>query len=166
MSLWQKHAILEKNSIILVIGILIVIAIGGLVEIVPLFYLKNTIEKVDGVRPYTPLELAGRDIYVREGCYLCHSQMIRPLRWCSQLATTATWTGPGPSSWTATTNPGAGRASRNAPCPRREITITAIAAGRTRPALISAISAPPQPTPAPRVGAITAWTWATGTSSR
>jgi cytochrome c oxidase cbb3-type subunit 2 len=63
-----------------VIGILIVIAIGGLVEIVPLFYLKNTIEKVDGVRPYTPLELAGRDIYVREGCYLCHSQMIRPLR--------------------------------------------------------------------------------------
>ena len=80
MSLWQKHAIFEKNSIILVIGILIVIAIGGLVEIVPLFYLKNTIEKVEGVRPYTPLELAGRDIYVREGCYLCHSQMIRPLR--------------------------------------------------------------------------------------
>jgi cytochrome c oxidase cbb3-type subunit II len=80
MSLWQKHAILEKNSIILVIGILIVIAIGGLVEIVPLFYLKNTIEKVEGVRPYTPLELEGRDIYVREGCYLCHSQMIRPLR--------------------------------------------------------------------------------------
>ena len=80
MSLWQKHAIFEKNSIILLIGILIVIAIGGLVEIVPLFYLKNTIEKVEGVRPYTPLELAGRDIYVREGCYLCHSQMIRPLR--------------------------------------------------------------------------------------
>jgi cytochrome c oxidase cbb3-type subunit 2 len=80
MSLWQKHAILEKNSIILVIGILIVVAIGGLVEAVPLFYLKNTIEKVDGMRPYTPLELAGRNIYVREGCYLCHSQMIRPLR--------------------------------------------------------------------------------------
>ena len=80
MSLWQKHAIIEKNSIILVIGILIVVAIGGLVEVVPLFYLKNTIEKVDGMRPYTPLELAGRDIYVREGCYLCHSQMIRPLR--------------------------------------------------------------------------------------
>jgi len=80
MSLWQKHAIFEKNSIVLVVGILIVIAIGGLVEIVPLFYLKNTIEKVDGVRPYTPLELVGRDIYVREGCYLCHSQMIRPLR--------------------------------------------------------------------------------------
>ena len=62
------------------IGILVVIAIGGLVEIVPLFYLKNTIEKVEGVRPYTPLELAGRNIYVREGCYNCHSQMIRPLR--------------------------------------------------------------------------------------
>ncbi len=80
MSLWQKHAIFEKNSIVLVIGILIVIAIGGLVEVAPLFYLKNTIEKVDGMRPYTPLELAGRNIYVREGCYLCHSQMIRPLR--------------------------------------------------------------------------------------
>ena len=80
MSLWSRHAIFEKNSIVLVIGILIVIAIGGLVEIVPLFYLKNTIEKVDSVRPYTPLELAGRNIYVREGCYLCHSQMIRPLR--------------------------------------------------------------------------------------
>jgi cytochrome c oxidase cbb3-type subunit 2 len=80
MSLWHKHAIFEKNSIILVIGILVVVAIGGLVEAVPLFYLKNTIEKVDGMRPYTPLELAGRNIYVREGCYLCHSQMIRPLR--------------------------------------------------------------------------------------
>ena len=80
MSLWKKHAIIEKNSIILVIGVLIVIAIGGLVEITPLFYLKSTIEKVDGVRPYTPLELAGRNIYVREGCYNCHSQMIRPLR--------------------------------------------------------------------------------------
>ncbi|MDJ1158031.1 cytochrome-c oxidase, cbb3-type subunit II [Chelatococcus sp. SYSU_G07232] len=80
MSLWNKHAILEKNSIILVIGVLIVIAIGGLVEIVPLFYLKSTIERVEGVRPYTPLELAGRNIYVREGCYNCHSQQIRPLR--------------------------------------------------------------------------------------
>jgi cytochrome c oxidase cbb3-type subunit 2 len=80
MSLWSKHAVFEKNSIILLIGILIVIAIGGLVEIVPLFYLKNTIETVDGIRPYTPLEMAGRNIYVREGCYNCHSQMIRPLR--------------------------------------------------------------------------------------
>jgi cytochrome c oxidase cbb3-type subunit 2 len=79
-SLWQKHWILEKNSILLLIGILTVIAIGGLVEVVPLFYLKSTIETVDGMRPYTPLELAGRNIYVSEGCYLCHSQMIRALR--------------------------------------------------------------------------------------
>ena len=77
MSLQQT---LEKNSILLVIGVLGVIAIGGLVEITPLFYLKSTIEKVDGMRPYTPLELAGRNIYVREGCYNCHSQMIRPFR--------------------------------------------------------------------------------------
>ena len=75
-----SHARFERNSILLVVGIILTIAIGGLVEIVPLFYLKNTIEKVDGIRPYTPLELAGRNIYVREGCYLCHSQMIRPLR--------------------------------------------------------------------------------------
>ncbi len=80
MSIWNKHAILEKNSIILVLGILIVVAIGGLIEIVPLYYLKSTIEKVEGMRPYTPLELAGRNIYIREGCYLCHSQMVRPLR--------------------------------------------------------------------------------------
>ncbi len=80
MSLWNRHKIFEKNSIILIAGILAVIAIGGLVEITPLFYIKSTIEVVDGMRPYTPLELAGRNIYVREGCYLCHSQMIRPLR--------------------------------------------------------------------------------------
>lgn len=79
-SLWQKHWLLERNSIYLLLGILIVIAIGGLVEVVPLFYLRSTIETVDGMRPYTPLELAGRNIYVREGCYLCHSQMIRALR--------------------------------------------------------------------------------------
>jgi cytochrome c oxidase cbb3-type subunit 2 len=71
---------LEKNPILLAIAILIVVAIGGIVQIVPLFYLQGTIEKVDGMRPYTPLELAGRNIYVREGCYLCHSQMIRSLR--------------------------------------------------------------------------------------
>src|SRR6187200_2931839 len=78
--LWKKHEFFEKNSILLIIGILIVVAIGGLIEIVPLFYLKSTIEKVEGMRPYTPLELAGRNIYVREGCYNCHSQMIRALR--------------------------------------------------------------------------------------
>ncbi|MFK8253698.1 cytochrome-c oxidase, cbb3-type subunit II [Ancylobacter terrae] len=79
-SFWAKHAFFEKNSIWLIIGILIVISIGGLVEIVPLFYLKSTIETVSGVRPWSPLELAGRNIYVREGCYNCHSQMVRPLR--------------------------------------------------------------------------------------
>jgi cytochrome c oxidase cbb3-type subunit 2 len=74
------HKLLETNSVLLVVGILLMVSIGGIVEIVPLFYLKNTIEKVEGVRPYTPLELAGFNIYVREGCYTCHSQMIRPLR--------------------------------------------------------------------------------------
>jgi cytochrome c oxidase cbb3-type subunit 2 len=79
-SLWQRHWILERNSILLLLAILIVIAIGGLVEVVPLFYLRGTIETAPDVRVYTPLELAGRNIYVREGCYLCHSQMIRALR--------------------------------------------------------------------------------------
>jgi len=78
--MWKKHAKFERHSLWLVIGILIVVSIGGLIEISPLFYLESTVEKVKGVRPYTPLEQAGRDIYVREGCYVCHSQMIRPLR--------------------------------------------------------------------------------------
>ena len=77
---WSKHQVLEKSSLLLLAGILVTVAIGGLVEIAPLFWLSSTIEKVQGVRPYTPLELAGRDIYIREGCYLCHSQMIRSLR--------------------------------------------------------------------------------------
>jgi len=77
---FSKHQVLEKSSVLLLIGILLVVAIGGLVEIAPLFWLSSTIEKVEGMRPYTPLELAGRDIYVREGCYVCHSQMIRSLR--------------------------------------------------------------------------------------
>jgi len=76
----MNHQILEKNSILLLIGILLVVAIGGAVEIAPLFWINGTVEKVEGMRPYTPLELAGRDIYIREGCYLCHSQMIRSLR--------------------------------------------------------------------------------------
>ena len=75
-----NHGTLERHSLLLLVGILIVVAIGGIVEIAPLFYLESTIEKVEGMRPYTPLELAGRQIYIREGCYLCHSQMIRPLR--------------------------------------------------------------------------------------
>ena len=65
---------------VLLIGILVVVSIGGLVEIAPLFLLSSTVEKVQGMRPYAPLELAGRDIYIREGCYNCHSQMIRSLR--------------------------------------------------------------------------------------
>ncbi len=76
----MKHEVFEKNSVILLIGILIVVSIGGLVQIAPLFWVESTIEKVKGMRPYTPLEQAGRDIYVREGCYGCHSQMIRTLR--------------------------------------------------------------------------------------
>lgn len=75
-----SHKIIEKNSGLMLVLTLVVISIGGLIEIAPLFYLESTIEKVEGVRPYSPLELAGRNIYVREGCYNCHSQMIRPLR--------------------------------------------------------------------------------------
>jgi cytochrome c oxidase cbb3-type subunit 2 len=78
--MFSKHHILEKNSLLLVIATVIVVSIGGIVEVLPLFYLENTIEKVEGVRPYTPLEQAGRNIYVREGCYNCHSQMVRPFR--------------------------------------------------------------------------------------
>jgi cytochrome c oxidase cbb3-type subunit 2 len=78
--MWKQHAKFERHSLWLVIGIVIVVSIGGIIEIAPLFYLESTVEKVAGMRPYTPLELEGRDIYVREGCYLCHSQMIRPLR--------------------------------------------------------------------------------------
>jgi cytochrome c oxidase cbb3-type subunit 2 len=80
MSILDKHAILEKNASLLFLGSLVVVTIGGIVEIVPLFYLENTIEKVEGMRPYAPLELAGRNIYIREGCYVCHSQMIRPFK--------------------------------------------------------------------------------------
>ncbi|MFZ1415076.1 MAG: cytochrome-c oxidase, cbb3-type subunit II [Defluviicoccus sp.] len=76
----MRHEILEKNVILLSICILITISIGGLVQLVPLFAMEQTIEKVGGVRPYSPLELAGRNIYVREGCYTCHSQQIRPFR--------------------------------------------------------------------------------------
>ncbi|MBY3178827.1 cytochrome-c oxidase, cbb3-type subunit II [Rhizobium leguminosarum] len=79
-SILDKHKILEKNATLLLVGSLLVVSIGGIVEITPLFYLQNTIEKVEGMRPYTPLELTGRNIYIREGCYVCHSQMIRPFR--------------------------------------------------------------------------------------
>lgn len=80
MDILGKHGVIERNASLLLTLSLVVVCIGGIVEVAPLFYLQNTIEKVEGMRPYTPLELAGRDIYVREGCYVCHSQMIRPFR--------------------------------------------------------------------------------------
>ena len=75
-----SHEKVETNNFLMIVLILLVIAIGGMVEIVPLFFQKSTTEAVKGVEPYTALQLAGRDIYIREGCYNCHSQMIRPFR--------------------------------------------------------------------------------------
>jgi len=75
-----SHETLEKNSALLIVLIILVVAVGGLVEIVPLYFQKSMTEPVAGLKPYAPLALAGRDIYVREGCYNCHSQMIRPFR--------------------------------------------------------------------------------------
>jgi cytochrome c oxidase cbb3-type subunit 2 len=81
MFAWLRdHGIIERNVVLMAVLTLITISIGGLVQIVPLFAIETTIERVSGMRPYTPLELRGRDIYVREGCYNCHSQMIRPFR--------------------------------------------------------------------------------------
>jgi len=75
-----SHESIEINSGLMIALTLVAISIGGLVEIVPLYFIQDTIEKVEGIRPYTPLEQRGRDIYIREGCYTCHSQMIRPFR--------------------------------------------------------------------------------------
>jgi cytochrome c oxidase cbb3-type subunit 2 len=75
-----SHEALEKNSALLIVLIILVVAVGGLVEIVPLYFQRSTTEPVAGLKPYPPLQLVGRDIYVREGCYNCHSQMIRPFR--------------------------------------------------------------------------------------
>ena len=80
MAILDKHKVLETNATLLLIFSFLVVTIGGIVQITPLFYLENTIEKVEGMRPYTPLEMAGREVYLREGCYTCHSQMIRPMR--------------------------------------------------------------------------------------
>ncbi|OJW59393.1 MAG: cytochrome-c oxidase, cbb3-type subunit II [Sphingomonadales bacterium 63-6] len=80
VSLTQHHKKLERNVTLLGVFAFLAVIVGGIVEIAPLFWIDNTIEKVKGMRPYTPLEQAGRDIYVREGCYVCHSQMIRPFR--------------------------------------------------------------------------------------
>jgi cytochrome c oxidase cbb3-type subunit 2 len=75
-----RHEILEKNSLLLLLGIIFMISIGGIIEMVPLFTIEGTVEDVEGPRPYSPLELAGRNIYIREGCYSCHSQQIRTFR--------------------------------------------------------------------------------------
>ena len=80
MTMIDRHAILERSPTLLLVSSLLVVTVGGIVEIAPLFWLENTIEEVEGVRPYTPLELEGRNVYLREGCYVCHSQMIRPMR--------------------------------------------------------------------------------------
>ena len=75
-----SHAAIETNNFLMILLILAVVAVGGLVEIVPLFFQRSTTQPVPGLKPYTALQLAGRDVYIREGCYGCHSQMIRPLR--------------------------------------------------------------------------------------
>ena len=74
------HDTIEKNSALLIVLIVLVVAVGGLVEIIPLYFQRSTTEPVAGLKPYTPVQLVGRDIYLREGCYNCHSQMIRPFR--------------------------------------------------------------------------------------
>ena len=76
----MSHEVVEKNIGLMVVLIILVVSIGGLVEIVPLFFIKSTTEPVEGLHPYNALRLEGRNIYVREGCYVCHSQMIRPFR--------------------------------------------------------------------------------------
>ncbi len=81
MTTWaNRHKVIERNVVLLGVLALVTVAIGGIVEIAPLFWIQSTVMRVEGVRPYTPLELAGRNIYIREGCYNCHSQMIRPFR--------------------------------------------------------------------------------------
>jgi cytochrome c oxidase cbb3-type subunit II len=80
MGILDQHKKIERHATLLAVLSLLVVSIGGIVQIAPLFWIQNTIEPVTGVRPYTPLELAGRGIYIREGCYTCHSQMIRPMR--------------------------------------------------------------------------------------
>jgi cytochrome c oxidase cbb3-type subunit 2 len=76
----MRHETIEKNVILMLVLTLITVSIGGLVQIIPLFTIESTMEKVAGVRPYSPLELMGRNIYLREGCYVCHSQQIRPFK--------------------------------------------------------------------------------------
>jgi len=79
-AMFIRHETIEKNAVLLAVLTVLAISVGGIVELVPLFTIETTVEKVEGVRPYSPLELAGRDVYVREGCYNCHSQQIRALK--------------------------------------------------------------------------------------
>ncbi len=76
----QGHEKIETNNFLMIVLILVAVAVGGIVEIVPLFFQRSTTQPVEGLKPYTPLQLVGRDVYIREGCYNCHSQMIRPFR--------------------------------------------------------------------------------------
>ncbi|MBL6614981.1 MAG: cytochrome-c oxidase, cbb3-type subunit II [Reyranella sp.] len=78
--MFLRHETIEKNVILMMVLTLITVSIGGIVQIIPLFTIESTVERVDGVRPYTPLEVLGRNIYIREGCYVCHSQQIRPFK--------------------------------------------------------------------------------------
>ena len=80
MRFLDHHKKIETHATLLLVLSFLVVTIGGIVQIVPLFYLESTIEKVEGMRPYSPLEIKGREIYLREGCYVCHSQMVRPMR--------------------------------------------------------------------------------------
>ena len=76
----RGHEKIETSNLLMIVLILVAVAVGGLVEIVPLFFQRSTTQPAEGVKPYTPLQLAGRDVYLREGCYNCHSQMVRPFR--------------------------------------------------------------------------------------
>lgn len=83
-----KHEQIEKNVGLLIVLTLLVVSVGGLLEIVPLFFQKSTTTPVEGLKPYDAVRLVGRDVYIREGCYNCHSQMISPVKW---FVTTAFW---------------------------------------------------------------------------
>jgi hypothetical protein len=161
-SLLDRHKILETNATLLLIFSFLVVTVGGIVQIAPLFWLENTIEEVDGMRPYTPLELAGRDIYIREGCYVCHSQMIRPMRdeveryghyslaaeRCMTTRSSGARSGPGPT-WPAsaaairTSGTSITCATRNRWCRNRSCRNTVISSGPCSTANMSVTSWPP-----------------------
>jgi cytochrome c oxidase cbb3-type subunit 2 len=104
------HEKIETSNFLMIVLILLTVAVGGLVEIVPLFFQRSTTQPVEGLKPYTALQLAGRDVYIREGCYNCHSQMVRPFR--AETLRYGTFARPASSS---TTTPSSGAASAPAP---------------------------------------------------